>query len=91
MKEQGESHAHRQNRPADCWGSTQNKDISHIESVVRVNMSIMDMEEDQGETEDGVVEEGDPVKPGDTLVVAQPFVFAIQSQFRNKVCENCLA
>ena len=65
--------------------------ISHVESVV-VNMSIMDMEEeDQGETEDGVVEEGDPVKPGDTLVVAQPFVFAIQSQFRNKVCENCLA
>jgi len=38
-----------------------------------------------------VVEEGDPVKPGDNLVVAEPFVFAIQSQFRNKVCEHCLA
>ena len=37
-----------------------------------------------------VVEEGDPVQPGDTLVVAEPFVYAIQPQFKNKVCENCL-
>ena len=37
-----------------------------------------------------VVEEGDPVHPGDTLVVAEPFVYAIQPQFKNKVCENCL-
>merc|ERR1719189_1176824 len=36
------------------------------------------------------VEEGDPVHPGDTLVVAEPFVYAIQPQFKNKVCENCL-
>ena len=54
-------------------------------------MSIMDIDEDQEDSEDKVVEEGDPVKAGDTLVVAEPFVFAIQSQFRNKVCENCLA
>ena len=37
-----------------------------------------------------VVEEGDPVKPGDNLVVSEPFVYAIQPQFKNKVCENCL-
>ena len=37
-----------------------------------------------------VVEEGDPVKPGDTLVVSEPFVYAIQPQFRSKVCDFCL-
>ena len=37
-----------------------------------------------------VVEEGDPVKPGDTLVVSEPFVYAIQPQFRTKVCDFCL-
>jgi len=36
-----------------------------------------------------VVEEGHPVSPGDVLVAAQPFVFAIQPEFRNKVCEKC--
>ena len=52
----------------------------------------MDIEDDDhDDAEDDVVEEGDPVKPGDNLVVAEPFVFAIQSQFRNKVCEHCLA
>ena len=39
---------------------------------------------------DEVVEEGDPVKPGDTLVVSEPFVYAIQPQFRSKVCDYCL-
>lgn len=38
-----------------------------------------------------VVEEGDAVEPGDTLVVAEPWVYAIQPQFRTKVCEKCLA
>ena len=37
-----------------------------------------------------VVEPGQPVRPGDTLALAQPFVFAIQPQYRQKVCENCL-
>ena len=37
-----------------------------------------------------VVEEGDPVEPGDTLVAALPFVYAIQPQFKTKVCEYCL-
>ena len=45
---------------------------------------------DEEEEEIHVVEEGDPVEPGDTLVVAEPFVYAIQPQFRTKVCENCL-
>jgi len=44
-----------------------------------------------GEEDIHVVEEGDPVKPGDTLVVAEPFVYAIQPQFKSKVCEFCLA
>ena len=44
--------------------------------------------EDEAVTE--VVEEGDPVKPGDTLVVSEPFVYAIQPQFRSKVCDFCL-
>jgi len=30
------------------------------------------------------------VKPGDTLVRSKPFVYAIQPQFKNKVCEYCL-
>jgi hypothetical protein len=38
-----------------------------------------------------VLEEGDPVRPGDTLVRATPFVFALQPQFRNKICEYCLS
>ena len=37
-----------------------------------------------------VVEEGEPVEPGDTLVRAKPFVYAIQPQFRTKICEYCL-
>ena len=37
-----------------------------------------------------VVEEGDPVEPGDTLVAAEPWVYAIQPQFRTKVCEKCM-
>jgi hypothetical protein len=37
-----------------------------------------------------VVEEGEPVQPGDTLVRAKPFVYAIQSQFRTKICDYCL-
>ena len=44
--------------------------------------------DDEDELE--VVEEGDPVKPGDTLVAALPFVYAIQPQFKTKVCEYCL-
>ena len=44
--------------------------------------------EDEEETE--VVEEGDPVQPGDTLVVSEPFVYAVQPQFRSKVCDFCL-
>ena len=39
---------------------------------------------------DEVVEEGASVRPGDTLVVSEPFVYAIQPQYKNKVCENCL-
>jgi len=42
-----------------------------------------------GDEDVQVVEEGDPVEPGDTLVVAEPFVFAIQPHFRTKVCEKC--
>ena len=37
-----------------------------------------------------VVEEGEVVRPGDTLVVSRPFVYAIQPEFRRQVCENCL-
>ena len=44
--------------------------------------------EDDAVTE--AVEEGDPVKPGDTLVVSEPFVYAVQPQFRSKVCDFCL-
>jgi len=40
--------------------------------------------------DDKVIEEGDPVKPGDTLVVSEPFVYAIQPQYKTKVCEYCL-
>ena len=42
------------------------------------------------EIEEEVIEEGEPVKAGDNLVVAEPFVYAIQPQFRTKVCEFCL-
>jgi hypothetical protein len=37
-----------------------------------------------------LVEEGESVQPGDTLVRAKPFVYAIQSQFRTKICDYCL-
>ena len=49
-------------------------------------------EEDPGDDSEDfhVVEEGGPVNPGDTLVVALPFVYAIQPQFKTKVCEYCL-
>ena len=40
--------------------------------------------------EDEVIEEGDEVFPGDNLVVAEPFAYAIQNEYRDKVCENCL-
>ena len=46
--------------------------------------------QDEEESEDeAVVEEGCPVKPGDLLVSARPFVYAIQGQFKNKVCDWC--
>ena len=35
------------------------------------------------------IEEGSPVQPGDVLVSARPFVYAIQQQYRSKVCERC--
>jgi hypothetical protein len=44
----------------------------------------------KGGTENHVVKEGEPVRPGDTLVRATPFVYAIQSQFRTKICDYCL-
>ncbi len=44
----------------------------------------------KGGQEHLVVEEGEPVRPGDTLVRATPFVYAIQSQFRTKICDYCL-
>ena len=53
-------------------------------------------EEEEGEKQDeedsedeAVVEEGCPVKPGDLLVSARPFVYAIQGQFKSKVCDWC--
>ena len=42
------------------------------------------------DSEDEVIEEGDEVFPGDNLVVAEPFAYAIQNEYRDKVCENCL-
>merc|ERR1712130_778181 len=47
-----------------------------------------DDENDESEKE-VVVEEGCPVKPGDLLVSARPFVYAIQGQFKSKVCDWC--
>ena len=38
---------------------------------------------------EAVIEEGCPVKPGDLLVAARPFVYAIQGQFKSKVCDWC--
>ena len=49
-------------------------------------------EEEEGDNEDegeAVIEEGCPVKPGDLLVSARPFVYAIQGQFKSKVCDWC--
>ena len=46
-------------------------------------------EEDEECEEETVVEEGCPVKPGDLLVSARPFVYAIQGQFKSKVCDWC--
>ena len=40
--------------------------------------------------QDEVIEEGDEVHAGDNLVVAEPFAYAIQGEYRDKVCENCL-
>ena len=46
------------------------------------------VDEDKGDSE-AVIEEGCPVKPGDLLVAARPFVYAIQGQFKSKVCDWC--
>ena len=54
-------------------------------------------ETDYGEEEDveveevreEPVEEGSPVRPGDLLVSARPFIYAIQPQFKSKVCDWC--
>ena len=46
------------------------------------------VDEDEGDSE-AVIEEGCPVKPGDLLVAARPFVYAIQGQFKSKVCDWC--
>ena len=48
-----------------------------------------DPQENENEENEPVVEEGCPVKPGDLLVSARPFVYAIQGQFKNKVCDWC--
>lgn len=48
-----------------------------------------DPQENENEENEAVVEEGCPVKPGDLLVSARPFVYAIQGQFKNKVCDWC--
>ena len=46
------------------------------------------VDEDEDDSE-AVIEEGCPVKPGDLLVAARPFVYAIQGQFKSKVCDWC--
>ena len=52
-----------------------------------------DEDEEEEDIVDGdseaVIEEGCPVKPGDLLVAARPFVYAIQGQFKSKVCDWC--
>jgi len=37
------------------------------------------------------IEEGCEVRPGDVLVSGLPFVYAIQPEFRHKVCDRCFA
>ena len=45
--------------------------------------------QDEESEDEAVIEEGCPVKPGDLLVSARPFVYAIQGQFKSKVCDWC--
>ena len=71
-----------------CTTGRKNKNMKIADSADSVILENGDPGDDSEEF--NVVEEGDPVKPGDTLVVALPFVYAIQPQFKTKVCEYCL-
>ncbi len=67
--------------PSDCTSD----DERHLGSASCTMQSA-----DNTDSRRHVVEEGEPVQPGDTLVRAKPFVYAIQSQFRTKICDYCL-
>ncbi len=72
--------------PSDCT----NDDERHLGSASCTMGEIHLQSADSAASRHHVVEEGEPVQPGDTLVRAKPFVYAIQSQFRTKICDYCL-
>jgi len=71
-------------RPGDCT----NGDERRVRSADFTNGDQRHLQ--SADSTSSVVEEGEPVGPGDTLVRAKPFVYAIQPQFRTKICDYCL-